>query len=161
MFRTGATATSTLTLPGIWWLVPLGKGTLRPIGRLGLALPVLVRFSDILHDRLRELNAAFARAMAADDYGGQFTAVYPIKVNQQRSVVAEILKHEKERVGLEAGSKPELVAVLAQSRSQGVVVCNGYKDREYVQPNPKPKKPKKVKGKVVFQPLRAPKPKAA
>ena len=102
------------------------------IGRLGLALPVLVRFSDILHDRLRELNAAFAQAMAADDYGGRFTAVYPIKVNQQRSVVAEILKHDKERVGLEAGSKPELVAVLAQSRPQGMVVCNGYKDREYV-----------------------------
>jgi arginine decarboxylase len=102
------------------------------VQRLGLALPVLVRFSDILHDRLRELNASFARAMAADGYGGRFTAVYPIKVNQQRSVVAEILKHQKEGIGLEAGSKPELVAVLAQSRPQGVVVCNGYKDREYV-----------------------------
>jgi arginine decarboxylase len=98
----------------------------------GLTLPVLVRFSDILHDRVRELNEAFAGAMAGNDYRGQFTAVYPIKVNQQRSVVAEILKGGGDHVGLEAGSKPELMAVLAHSRAGAVVVCNGYKDREYV-----------------------------
>ncbi len=98
----------------------------------GLTLPVLVRFSGILHDRVRTLNEAFAQAMALDGYRGQFTAVYPIKVNQQRSVVAEILHCGQDRVGLEAGSKPELMAVLAESRAGALVVCNGYKDREYV-----------------------------
>ncbi|MEW6353613.1 MAG: biosynthetic arginine decarboxylase [Pseudomonadota bacterium] len=99
----------------------------------GLSLPVLVRFSDILHQRVDTLCDAFARAMAADDYQGGFTAVYPIKVNQQRRVVEEILKHGGARVGLEAGSKPELLAVLARSDANGgVVVCNGYKDREYI-----------------------------
>lgn len=99
----------------------------------GLTLPVLVRFFDILHDRIDTLCGAFGKAMAEDEYNGRFTAVYPIKVNQQRSVVHEILGHGKERVGLEAGSKPELMAVLALSDSRGgVVVCNGYKDREYI-----------------------------
>jgi len=102
------------------------------IRQLGLTLPVLVRFSDILHDRVRELNRAFAQAIASDDYRGRFAPVYPIKVNQQHSVVAEILGHSDDRVGLEAGSKPELMAVLAQSRPGGVVVCNGYKDSEYI-----------------------------
>lgn len=102
------------------------------IRQLGLTLPVLVRFSDILHDRVRELNRAFAQAIASDDYRGRFAPVYPIKVNQQHSVVAEILGHGDDRVGLEAGSKPELMAVLAQSRPGGVVVCNGYKDSEYI-----------------------------
>lgn len=98
----------------------------------GLSLPVLVRFSDILHDRVDKLNDAFAGAMAADGYHGRFAAVYPIKVNQQRSVVAEILDHGEDGIGLEAGSKPELMAVLAQSRPGAVVVCNGYKDRQYI-----------------------------
>ncbi len=98
----------------------------------GLHLPVLVRFSDILHDRVDTLCGAFAEAMRAEGYGGRYTAVYPIKVNQQRGVVGEILAHGGERVGLEAGSKPELLAVLALSRPGGVVICNGYKDREYI-----------------------------
>ena len=102
------------------------------IQELGLTLPVLVRFSDILHDRVHELNRAFAQAIASDDYRGRFAPVYPIKVNQQHSVVAEILARSDDRVGLEAGSKPELMAVLAQSRPGGVIVCNGYKDREYI-----------------------------
>ncbi len=99
----------------------------------GLSLPVLVRFSDILHERVNTLCAAFASAMTADKYQGSFSAVYPIKVNQQRRVVEEILKHGQGRVGLEAGSKPELLAVLGQSdQDGGVVICNGYKDREYI-----------------------------
>ncbi len=98
----------------------------------GLTLPVLVRFSGILHDRVRTLDEAFASAMALDGYQGRFTAVYPIKVNQQRSVVGEILHYGEDRVGLEAGSKPELMAVLAESRPGALVICNGYKDREYV-----------------------------
>ncbi len=98
----------------------------------GLTLPVLVRFSGILHHRIDELCGAFGKAMQADAYQGRYTAVYPIKVNQQRSVVDAMLAHGAERIGLEAGSKPELLAVLARSRTGGMVVCNGYKDREYI-----------------------------
>jgi len=99
----------------------------------GLAPPLLVRFTDILHDRVDTLCGAFTRAMAAEDYRGGYTAVYPIKVNQQHRVVQEILRHGRGRVGLEAGSKPELMAVLAMaSRDHPTVICNGYKDREYV-----------------------------
>ena len=100
--------------------------------RHGLRLPVLVRFNHILRERVDALCGAFARAREALDYSGGYTAVYPIKVNQQRSVVEEILRHGGERVGLEAGSKPELMAVLALVRRGGVIVCNGYKDREYL-----------------------------
>ncbi|MDN3516754.1 biosynthetic arginine decarboxylase [Aquisalimonas lutea] len=98
----------------------------------GLSLPVLVRFVDILHDRVERLCDAFRSAMDADAYQGRYTAVYPIKVNQQRRVVEEILARGGERVGLEAGSKPELMAVLALAPPGGTVICNGYKDREYV-----------------------------
>ena len=97
-----------------------------------LSLPVLVRFSGILQHRVEELCRAFDAAMAANDYRGRYTAVYPIKVNQQRSVVDALLAHGAERLGLEAGSKPELLAVLARSRADGIVVCNGYKDREFI-----------------------------
>lgn len=98
----------------------------------GLDLPLLVRFSDVLAHRARSLCEAFRRAMERDDYRGAFTAVYPIKVNQQKSVVDEIVRAADGVVGLEAGSKPELIAVMAQSADGGVVICNGYKDREYV-----------------------------
>ncbi len=98
----------------------------------GLRLPVLVRFNHILRERLDALAEAFSAACRHQGFTGTYTALYPIKVNQQRSVVEEILNHGGERVGLEAGSKPELIAVLAQSRAGGVVVCNGYKDREYM-----------------------------
>ncbi len=97
----------------------------------GLAWPVLVRFSDILHDRVAAMGRAFEQAARALDYSGAYTAVYPIKVNQQHSVVSEILRGGGDQVGLEAGSKPELVAVLAMARGE-VIVCNGYKDREYI-----------------------------
>jgi arginine decarboxylase len=98
-----------------------------------LSLPVLVRFTDILHERLRRLCGAFDEAIATSHYSGSYTAVYPIKVNQQRHVVETILAHDPERVGLEAGSKPELMTVLALSANEGgVIVCNGYKDREYI-----------------------------
>jgi arginine decarboxylase len=100
--------------------------------RHNLALPVLVRFSGILEHRLDELCAAFDRARAAADYAGRYTAVYPIKVNQQASVVDALVRHGGERLGLEAGSKPELLAVIARARPGSIVVCNGYKDREYL-----------------------------
>ena len=94
-----------------------------------LSLPVLVRFTDILKDRVTRLSAAFAKACAANQYSGQYTPVFPIKVNQQRQVVEGILAADN--IGLEAGSKPELLAVMALS-NKGVVVCNGYKDRAYI-----------------------------
>ena len=98
----------------------------------GLRWPVLVRCSGILRDRIDRLCDAFARARQAHGYQGGYTAAYPIKVNQQFSVVSEILRHGADRVGLEAGSKPELMAVLGLAPPGGLVICNGYKDREYV-----------------------------
>lgn len=98
----------------------------------GHRLPLLLRFSDILRHRVHSLAQAFFRAMQSEIYRGGYTAVYPIKVNQQHSVVSELLA-SAEGVGLEAGSKSELMAVLGSSEQAGhVVVCNGYKDREYI-----------------------------
>lgn len=94
-----------------------------------LSLPVLVRFTDILKDRVTRLQNAFNKACINNAYRGKYTPVYPIKVNQQRQVVEGILAADN--IGLEAGSKPELLAIMALS-SQGVVVCNGYKDRAYI-----------------------------
>ncbi|MDR5876600.1 biosynthetic arginine decarboxylase [Vreelandella gomseomensis] len=112
------------------------SGLVRKLQQSGLRLPVLVRFSDILHDRVEQLCGAFDVAMQELDYTGGYTAVYPIKVNQQRRVVEEILataERGRGRVGLEAGSKPELLAVLALSDGgSSLIVCNGYKDREYI-----------------------------
>ncbi|HLU61342.1 MAG TPA: biosynthetic arginine decarboxylase, partial [Gammaproteobacteria bacterium] len=98
----------------------------------GAKLPLLVRFPDILGDRLRRLQAAFEQAQAASGYAGGYTAVYPIKVNQHAAVAGTLASHHGEGFGLEAGSKPELMAVLALSRPGGLIVCNGYKDREYI-----------------------------
>jgi arginine decarboxylase len=98
----------------------------------GLRLPLLVRFPDILADRLARLQGAFAKAIGEWNYAGGYTAVYPIKVNQQRGVAGELVAAGEHGFGLEAGSKPELMAVLAMARPGSIVVCNGYKDREYV-----------------------------
>ncbi len=100
--------------------------------KAGLKLPILVRFADVLGDRLGRLQSAFARAMAEYEYAGGYTAVYPIKVNQHRSVAGELVARGAQGFGLEAGSKPELVAVLALARPGSLVICNGYKDREYL-----------------------------
>ncbi len=99
--------------------------------RQGLRIPLLVRFPEILSDRVARLQAAFARAMSERSYQGGYTAIYPIKVNQQRNVVSELSRHCGEGFGLEAGSKPELMTVLAMGQ-RGMVICNGYKDREYI-----------------------------
>ncbi len=98
----------------------------------GFSLPILVRFVDVLRHRVDMLCQGFEQAIGARNYSGDYTAVYPIKVNQNKSVVNEILSYGQARVGLEAGSKPELLAVLAMSGQNGVVVCNGYKDRAYI-----------------------------
>ena len=98
----------------------------------GAKLPLLLRFPEILGDRLRRLQGAFAEAMAEWEYAGGYTAVYPIKVNQHAAVAGTLASNGSDGFGLEAGSKPELMAVLALSRPGGVIVCNGYKDREYI-----------------------------
>ena len=100
----------------------------------GIQLPVLFRFSDILQRRIETLSEGFAAAMKEWDYAGGYTTVYPIKVNQQRHVVEEIVEFgHKHGVGLECGSKPELQAVLGLAEStEHIIVCNGYKDEEFM-----------------------------
>ncbi len=98
----------------------------------GLRLPLLVRFPDILADRLARLQNAFAQAIADAGYTAGYTAIYPIKVNQQRSVAGELVAAGSHGFGLEAGSKPELMAVLGMARAGSIVICNGYKDRQYI-----------------------------
>jgi len=98
----------------------------------GSRLPLLVRFADILRHRLARLQGAFAKAMTEWDYAGGYSAVYPIKVNQQKGVAGELAQAGGEGFGLEAGSKPELMAVLALAHPGSIVICNGYKDREYL-----------------------------
>jgi arginine decarboxylase len=100
----------------------------------GVALPVLLRFSDILRSRVDGLSERFQLAIAEYGYTGSYTTVYPIKVNQQRHVVEEIVEYGKPHgVGLECGSKPELQAVLALTESTDhIIICNGYKDEEFM-----------------------------
>ena len=100
----------------------------------GVRLPMLLRFPDILKERIAALTDRFERARSEFDYHGDYTPVYPIKVNQQRRVVQEIVAAgDPHGVGLEVGSKPELLAVLALTeRTDHLIVCNGYKDEEYV-----------------------------
>jgi arginine decarboxylase len=100
----------------------------------GVGLPLLLRFSDILRTRIENLGERFATAIRDFDYQGGYTTVYPIKVNQQRHVVEEIVAFgERHGVGLEVGSKPELQAVLALTeRTDHIIVCNGYKDEEFM-----------------------------
>jgi arginine decarboxylase len=101
-----------------------------------LTTPVVVRFSGILAHRLRQLNDAFARAIAENDYRNRYAAVFPIKVNQQRLVVEEVFRYGAEfGFGLEAGSKPELLAVMAMSENspERLIVCNGFKDDSYIE----------------------------
>jgi arginine decarboxylase len=100
----------------------------------GVGLPLLLRFSDILRNRIETLNERFRVATREFEYEGDYTTVYPIKVNQQRHVIEEIVDFgRKYNVGLEVGSKPELQAVLALTeRADHIIVCNGYKDEEYI-----------------------------
>ncbi|MEO7501353.1 MAG: arginine decarboxylase, partial [Gemmatimonadaceae bacterium] len=100
----------------------------------GVGLPLLLRFSDILRSRIDSLNARFAHAITEYEYTGAYTTVYPIKVNQQRHVVEEIVEFGKtSSVGLECGSKPELQAVLGLAEhTDHLIVCNGYKDEEFM-----------------------------
>src|SRR6266446_932684 len=101
-----------------------------------LHTPVVIRFSDILAHRLRHLAEAFATAIAENDYKNRYAAVFPIKVNQQRLVVEEVYRYGKEfGFGLEVGSKPELLAVMAMTENapERLIVCNGFKDDSYIE----------------------------
>jgi arginine decarboxylase len=101
-----------------------------------LTTPVVVRFSDILRHRLKRLHDAFATAIAENDYRNGYAAVFPIKVNQQRLVVEEVYGYGREfGFGLEVGSKPELLAVMAmtEGESERMIVCNGFKDDSYIE----------------------------
>jgi arginine decarboxylase len=101
----------------------------------GLHLPILIRFSDILKTRVQQLCGSFQQAIAENDYKGAYRGVYPIKVNQQRHVVEELIEHGRPyNLGLEAGSKPELLVALAlQENPDALILCNGYKDKAYIE----------------------------
>jgi len=110
-------------------------GLLEQIKRRGVQAPILLRFDGILRTRVREIKAAFDTAREEFSYGAEYRGVYPIKVNQQREVVETILsEREHTGIGLEVGSKPELLAAIALQAGEGsFMVCNGYKDRDYVE----------------------------
>jgi arginine decarboxylase len=102
--------------------------------RRGIELPLLVRFTDIIKTRVDAMVGAFEKAMKTWDYQGRYRPVFPIKVNPQSHVMVDVMRHgQAHHVGLEAGSKPELMAVLAsQTDLDALIVCNGYKDRPYI-----------------------------
>ncbi len=100
----------------------------------GFDLPLLIRFNGILKDRVRDLHDTFAAAIRENDYRGKYSCVYPIKVNQQRAVVEKIVEYGRAYgFGLEAGSKPELLAVVAMTDAQTPIICNGFKDDEFIE----------------------------
>ena len=105
------------------------------VRRRGISLPLLIRFTDVLRHRVVHLNEAFRKAISEHNYKGQYRGVYPIKVNQHRYVAEQITDAGKPyNYGLEAGSKPELLAVMALLEDpEALIICNGYKDEEYVE----------------------------
>jgi arginine decarboxylase len=137
---------------GYFWINEAGHVVVRPDTQSGneidlydvveglkardLTTPVVVRFSDILAHRLTHMHAAFAQAITENDYKNRYAAVFPIKVNQQRLVVEEVYRYGKEfGFGLEVGSKPELLAVMAmtENASDRLIICNGFKDDSYIE----------------------------
>ncbi|HLO47307.1 MAG TPA: biosynthetic arginine decarboxylase [Kamptonema sp.] len=100
-----------------------------------LGLPLLIRFSDILEDRIERLNSCFAKAIARYNYKNVYRGVYPVKCNQHRHLVEDLVRFgQPHYFGLEAGSKPELMIALATLKTPGaMLICNGYKDREYIE----------------------------
>ncbi len=100
----------------------------------GISLPILIRFADILKHRLGDMHQAFDTSIREHGYKGGYCCVYPIKVNQQRQVVEEVFEFGRAYgFGLEAGSKPELLAVLAVADNNTPIICNGFKDDEYIE----------------------------
>ncbi|MEZ6192217.1 MAG: hypothetical protein R3C45_13135 [Phycisphaerales bacterium] len=111
------------------------KDLVEQLRQRDLQPPLLIRFTDILRHRVTELARTFETAIREMDYNGGYRCVYPIKVNQQRHVVEEILAFGKEHgFGLEAGSKPELLAVLALVEDETTpIICNGFKDEQFIE----------------------------
>jgi arginine decarboxylase len=105
------------------------------LARRGISMPILIRFTDILRMRITALAKAFHSAIREYEYKGQYRGVYPVKVNQQRHIVEDLVRFsEPFHMGLEAGSKPELLIVLALSNDpDALIVCNGYKDEEFIE----------------------------
>ncbi len=100
----------------------------------GIQFPVLIRFNGIIRDRMERIRCAFERAIADCRYSGRYAGLYPIKVNQQRHVVEQVVDAARSiGFGLEAGSKPELLAVIAVASPEMPIVCNGFKDAEYIE----------------------------
>ena len=100
----------------------------------GISVPILIRFGEILKHRLGEMHQAFQNAINDNSYKGSYCCVYPIKVNQQRQVVEEVFQYGRPyKFGLESGSKPELLAVLAIADNETPIICNGFKDDEYIE----------------------------
>lgn len=104
--------------------------------KVGLDLPLLVRFPDILQDRVHKPTGAFDANVERLEYQSRHTALYPIKTNQQKAVVENITAAKNVSIGLEAGSKPELMAMLALAPKGGTTVRNGYKDRKFIKLTP-------------------------
>src|SRR4029079_4763737 len=130
---------------------PDGKLTVAPLGGRGkriaildvveaavreenLKAPLIIRFQDMLHHRVRVLNEAFAKAIQENKFRGTYRGVFPIKVNQLREVVEEIIEAGRPwHYGLEVGSKPEMFAGLAlHTDNDSLIICNGYKDDAYI-----------------------------
>ena len=105
------------------------------LGMRGLDPPILIRFTDILQKRIEEIQTAFQKAIVDYNYGAKYVGVYPIKVNQARQVVEDIVEFGKPyNFGLEAGTKAELLIVLASNENlDAPTICNGYKDDEYIE----------------------------
>src|ERR1700726_4398298 len=100
----------------------------------GLSFPLVIRFQDLLRHRVESVNRAFQNAITEFGYKSQYRGVFPIKVNQLREVIEEIVDAGQQfHFGLEAGSKPELVAALPRPKdAEGLIICNGYKDRAFI-----------------------------
>lgn len=101
----------------------------------GIRVPIMIRFPDIIQARIELINQCFANAIQDHGYKGSYRGVYPIKVNQQHQLVEELVRYGKPyRLGLECGSKPELLVVLAMATtSESLIICNGFKDAEYIE----------------------------
>ncbi len=110
------------------------KALVEQLEQRDLGLPILLRFNGILRDRLESIHHSFQEAIQRYGYQGQYHCIYPIKVNQQREVVEQVVHHGNPLgFGLEAGSKPELLAVIATAPAEMPIICNGFKDHEFIE----------------------------
>jgi arginine decarboxylase len=134
-FRISDKGNIQVTIPGEAGCTIDVKALVDELRQRGLGMPILLRFSDILRRRIAALNEAFQNAIAEYGYQGVYRGVYPIKVNQERQVVEEVVRFGRPyHHGLEAGSKPELLAVLSMLEDEeALIICNGYKDDEYIE----------------------------